>query len=177
MSNTLPEMSSHEASWHEHLAGMRATEAARKLGADPAMIDAFAAATAGPVTIAGYELYPASEGTIWALKRVAREFKAWADGLGMPSAAEGAENGSRELIELGLSTLVFCDARGTFMALECGDLEGLIVRAEALMFETPVAVMKQLEAHFQTQMQRIRDLTPDAEDAPGKPPAAAASGI
>ena len=122
---------------------------------------------------------------------VAREFKVWADALGMPSAAEGAENGTRELLELGLSTLVFCDARETFMTLERGDLEGLILRADKLMFATPVEVTKQLEAHFQKQMQRIRDLTPDADDGPGKqiaaggangnspampiPPAAAAS--
>ena len=53
---TKPEMSRHEASWHEHLAGMRAAEAARKLGSNPAATDALATATAGPVTVGGFVL-------------------------------------------------------------------------------------------------------------------------
>jgi hypothetical protein len=171
-----PEMSQQEASWHEHLSGMRAGEAARKQGSNPHATEALASATAGPVVIGGYTLHPASEGTIWTLKRLAREFAEWADGIGIKAAAEGEENGTRELLELGLSTLVFCDAKRCWHDLEDGNLEGLIKEAEDLMWETPVAVTKRLEAHFQRQMQAIRDLTPEDDGTPGKSPDPAASG-
>ena len=44
----------------------------------------------------------------------------------------------------------------------------MIARADALMWTVPVDVITQLESHFRAQMRRISDLTPDAEDAPGK---------
>lgn len=161
-------MSRHEASWHEHLAGMRAAEAARQQGGNPAAIAAVATATAGPTEIGGFLLAPATEGTIWTLQRLAREFRSWADALGMQPSADGAEPGTREMLELGLSTLAFCDARATWKAMECGELESLIVRADAMIWETPVEILTKLETHFRREMQRIRNLTPAAEDAPGK---------
>jgi hypothetical protein len=170
-------MSRHEASWHTHLAGMRAAEAARAQGGNPHAIEAFATATAGPVILHGFTLYPATEGMVWTLKRMAREFNTWADRLGMPRAEFGEEDGTRELLELGLSTLVFCDALATWQALEMGQLESLIVKAEALMWQAPVAVAMDLAAHFKKQMRVIRDLTPGEEDAPGKPPETAGNGI
>lgn len=161
-------MSRHEASWHEHLAGMRAAEAARKTGSNPAATDALATATAGPVEIGGFVLEPASRGTVWTLRRAAREFVAWANALGMPRSADDAELGTREMIELGLSTLIFCDARACWMDMETGKLEELIARADALMWTVPVDVITKLESHFRAQMHRISELTPDAEDTPGK---------
>jgi hypothetical protein len=176
MNDPKPEMCAQEASWHQHMAGMRASAEARKQGSNPAATAALATATAGPVRIGRFTLHPASEGTVWTLKRLAREFAAWADVLGMPSAPEGGELGSRELLELGLSTLAFADARGTWQRLELGQLEQIIVEAECLMFDTPVAELRQLEQHFQKQMQAIRDLTPDAEPAPKKPQPADGNG-
>ena len=166
--NTLPEMSRQEASWHEHLAGMRAAEKARKQGADPTARNAVAAATAGPVTIGGYELYPATEGTVWTLKRLAVEFAAWAERHEMLSAREGEPNGTREMLELGLSTLAFCDSRGTFLALEAGMLEDLIVQADAMIWEMPVATTQALAKHFEKGMQAIRDLSAAEEEPPKK---------
>lgn len=148
---------------------MRAADAARKQGGNPTAIDALAGATAGPVTIAGFTLKPATEGTIWTLKRVAREFRAWADGLGMPHAT-GPENGTREMLELGLSTLVFADARACWIQIEEGNFPALISQADTIMWEMDLATTRALEAHFQKQMESIRALTPDAEDRPGKPP-------
>lgn len=170
-------MSRQEASWHEHLAGMRAAEKARAQGGNPAAIDAVAAATCGPVRIGAFEIYPPTEGTVWTLKRLAREFAAWADALGMPSAADGEDNGSREMLELGLSTLAFVDSRQTFQYLEAGRLEDLILRAEKLMWETPVEVTKQLSAHFESGMARLRELNSGDEEAPKKPIAADGNGV
>lgn len=165
-----PEMSRQEASWHTHLAALRAQEAARKAGSNTAATEALATATAGPVTIGGYQLYPASEGTIWTLKRLAREFIAWADKLGMPHAAEG-ELRDRELLELALSTLAFCDARRVWQLLESGRFEELIIEADRMVWYMPIETSRALEAHFSKQMARIRELTPDAETAPKKPEA------
>jgi hypothetical protein len=172
-----PEMSAQEASWHEHLAGMRAAEKARKDGSSSTARNAVAAATAGPVTIGGYELHPPTEGTVWTLKRLAEEFAQWAERHEMPSAKDGEPNGTREMLELGLSTLAFCDSRGTFLALEAGMLEDLIVQADAMIWEMPVAVTKALAKHFEAGMQAIRALSADEEDATKKSPATGVSGI
>jgi hypothetical protein len=150
---------------------MRAAEKARAQGGNPDSIEALATATAGPVEIGGFKLMPASQGTIWTLQRLAREFSAWADAVAMPAAAAGAPDGTRELLELGLSTLAFCDARGCWQEMEAGDLPRLIVRAEAMMFDVPVETSLRLEAHFRHQMERIRALNPEADPMPGKPPA------
>lgn len=162
-------MSRQEASWHEHLAGMRATEKARSQGGNPAAIDAVAAATAGPVEIAGFLLQPASQGTIWTLKRVAREFTAWADSLGMPVSTNPDAPGTREMIELGLATLIFCDSRQSWIELESGRLEALISRADALIWTVGINDLLALQNHFQVQMDRLGALTPnDEETTPGK---------
>ena len=166
---SLPEMSRHEASWHEHLAGMRASAAARKQGGDPAAITALATATAGPVLIGTFKLWPASQGTVWTLQRVAREFSAWANALGMPKAGDHEPDGTREILELGLSTLVFADSLRVWHMLETGRLEDLISEAEQLMWEVPVDVYRSLENHFDREMGRIRRL--HTEDAPKKKPA------
>lgn len=176
MSLPLPEMSRHEASWHEHMAGMRAAAAARKQGGDPAAIEAIASATAGPVEIGGHRLYPASEGTVWTLRRVAREFAAWAARVGMPAAAENEPDGTREMLELGLSTLVFCDSLRCWNLLELGKIETLIVEAEELMWAKPVSVYRELEQHFHREMERIRSLSTTEVPAPKKPMPADASG-
>lgn len=172
-----PKMSRQEASWHEHLAGMRATEKARQDGGNSGARNAVAAGTAGPVNIGGFDLYPPTEGTVWTLKRLAIEFAAWADALGMPVAAEGELNGTREMLELGLSTLAFCDARGTFLALECGRLDELIVRADSLIFDTPIEITKALSAHFEKGMRAIRELSADEEGVPKKPLTADGNGV
>lgn len=171
-----PEMSRHEASWHEHLAGMRAADKARQQGSNAAAVHALATATAGPQIIGGYTLAPAAEGTIWTLKRLAMEFQAWADAIQMPAAETGTPNGTREILELGLTTLVFVDALECWGELERGNLEGLILRAEKLMWETPLEISRQLENHFTQQMAAIRDLSPEKDETPGKPQPAPASG-
>jgi hypothetical protein len=171
-------MSRQEASWHEHLAGMRAAEAARKQGGNPAAIDALATATAGPVRIAGFDLYPASQGTIWTLKRVARQFTAWADRMGMPIATDPDDPGTREMIELGLATLVFCDSQQCWIDLETGKLEELIARADHLIWKVGVNDLLGLQDHFQTQMARLGQLSADDEEpTPGKLQPVGANGI
>lgn len=158
----LPEMSRHEASWHEHLAGMRAAEAARSKGADPLAVEALASATAGAVEIGGHRLLPASQGTIWTLQRLAREFSQWANGIGMPIADPGAPDGTRETIEMGLTMLAFCDSLRVWTLLESGRLSQLILEAETLIHRVPLEDYRRMEAHFQKEMERIRSLTPDA---------------
>ena len=163
----LPEMSAQEASWHEHLAGMRASDAARAQGADVTATDAFASATAGPVTIAGRPLQQATQGTIWTLQRVAREFSKWAESQGVSPAANPDEPGTHELIELGLATLVFCDARVCWQLLDGGEIGLLIRRAESIVWEMPLADQIALQSHFAAEMDRIRSLsggaTPDSK--------------
>jgi len=164
----LPEMSRHEASWHEHLAGMRAAEKARAQGGNPEAIDAIASATAGPVEIGGFILQPASQGTVWALQRLAREFGDYADSIGLKASDDPASPGNRELIELGLATLVFCDSRECWMKLDAGQLFALIVRADEIMWSTPIETQIKLQAHFTSEMDRIHKLSPGEEDALGK---------
>jgi hypothetical protein len=163
----LPAMSSHEASWHEHIAGMRAGEAARAAGANPAAVAAVAAATAGPAVVGGMRLESASQGTIWTLQRAAREYAALADAQGLAPAADPARPGTRELIELGLTTLIFMDARGVWKLLDAGGLPDLIARAEAIMWDMPLAANLALQAHFNREMSRIRELTGGADPDAG----------
>ena len=173
-----PEMSSQEASWHEHLAGMRAGDAARHQGADPAAVAAFASATAGPVILAGRHLHQASQGTIWTLQRVAREFAAWADDVGLPHASNPEAPGTRELLELGLATLVFCDARLCWRMLDNHQLAELTQQAEDMMWEMPLPEQLALQAHFRGEMDRIRALSGNGSDEPEKktlPPTAGIS--
>lgn len=172
-----PEMSRHEASWHIHLAGMRAAAAAKKSGGNIDAIEALATATAGPRDIAGLQVYPATEGTVFTLKRIAREFNAWADSIGMPRAAAGEPNGHRELLELGLSTLAFMDALATWTALDTEGIEPLVLRAETLIFRVEISTQRALEDHFTREMARIRALTQDEDPAPKKSEEADGSGI
>lgn len=175
--NDLPEISAQEASWIEHLAGMRARAAARKQGGNPLAETALASVTCGPREIGGFTVYPATEGTVWTLRRVAREFKAWADGIGMPVAGDGEPDGTREMLELGLTTLVFMDARKAWMALEAGSLEELIVAAERLFWNTPLCEQRELEAHFRQQMDFIRGLSGDGEAVKKKSPETDGCGV
>lgn len=174
----LPEMSRHEASWHELVAGMRAADIARQQGCDPAATAALATATAGPRQIGQFTLRPASQGTLWTLQRIAREWQGFADLNKIPGTGDSANPGTREIIELGLATLAFCDARATWLALDRGDLAGLAARAEEMMFDLPIEIQMALQAHFTSEMDRIKALTPGEEEEPKKPqpqPAAAGS--
>lgn len=175
----LPQMSRHEASWHEHLAGMRAAEKAREQGGNPEAIAAIASATAGPVVIAGYVLQRAGQGTIWTLQRLAREFAAFADAHGLENSTDPAEPGNREMLELGLATLAFCDARGCWQDLDAGRLSSLILRADEMMWSMPIETQLALQAHFTSEMDRIRKLSPGEEEdsLPGKSLAIQVNGI
>lgn len=164
----LPEMSRHEASWHEHQAGLRASERARHTGGDQAAIAALATATAGPRQIGPHTLRPASQGTLWTLQRIAREFATYAETAQLPASGNPEAPGTRELIELGLATLAFCDARDTWRALDRGDIAGLIEKAESLMWETPLETQMQLQNFFTGEMDRIKTLSPGDEE-PKKP--------
>jgi len=165
-----PEMSAREASWHVHLAGMRASAEAKKKGGNIDAIEALASATAGPRMIAGMPIYPATEGTVFTLRRIAREFNAWADGIEMPRAGAGQPNGHRELLELGLSTLTFMDSLAVWTALDAEGIEPLIVRAETLIFRVEIEIQRQLEDHFTREMARISELSGSDEGTPEKKP-------
>ena len=163
-------MSAQEASWHEHLAGMRAADAARAQGADPTATAALASSTAGETVIANRKLAPASQGTVWTLQRMAREFAAEADASRIPSGENGAP-GTRELLELGLATLVFCDARRCWKMLDGGRLADLIGEAETMMWEMPLTEQLALQKHFRAEMDRVRALAGGEDDTPpGKLP-------
>lgn len=165
----LPEMTAQEASWHEHLAGVRASEDARAEGSNPAAVTAFASATAGPVILAGRSLQPASQGTLWTLQRVAREFARWADENNYTASADPDAPGTRELIELGLATLVFCDARHVWRQLDAGRHADLFASAEEMMWAMPLPEQLQLQAHFRAQMDAISALSGGSEeDTPEK---------
>ena len=171
-------MSRHEASWHEHLAGMRAAEKAREQGGNPDAIAAIASATAGPVEIGGFTLHRAGQGTIWTLQRLAREFAAYAESIGLQSSEDPTNPGNREMIELGLATLAFCDARGCWQMLDAGRMYALIVRADEMMWSMPIETQLALQAHFTSEMDRIKKLSPgEEEETPGKSPAPVVSGI
>jgi hypothetical protein len=164
-------MSRQEASWHEHVAGQRASAAARQTGADPAALDAVARATMGPVVIAGLTLRPASEGTFITLRKCAAMFAAHADALGLPHATSPQNPGERELYELGLASLVFADARRVFRALTAGQLPALMEEAMELIFGLPLADRVALSLHIETQMAEINRLSGAAatDATPGKP--------
>ena len=164
--NTKPEMSRQEASWHEHIAGIRAEEKARAEGGDTAAIAAIANATVGPVTIAGHTLAPASQGTVWTLQRLARDFQAYADtnGLATPEAMASPTN---QLVQLGLTLLVFLNPRAVWRDLETGKLADLIARADDMMWSMPLTDQVALQSHFRAQMAAINALAPE-EDLPGK---------
>lgn len=169
-----PEISAQEASWIEHLAGMRARAAACKQGSNPEAVEALATATSGPVTIANRKLYPASQGTVWTLQRLAREFSNYADFHGLNGTNDPAVPGERELLELGLATLCFCNSRECWKRLELGKLEELILESEELMWSLPIEDQLALQAHFAKEMDRINRLSPDA--SPGKFPPAPPNG-
>lgn len=177
MNATKPEMSRTEASWHEHVAGMRARAAAKRQGGNPLAEAAFGSATAGPRQIGGFTVHPATEGTVWTLRRIAREFAAWANALGMPIAADDEPEGTREMFELGLSTLVFMDSRRVWTALDAGGLEDLIGEADALFWDVPLETKRELERFFRGQMDVIRDLSGPGEAPKKKSPEADGSGI
>jgi hypothetical protein len=71
------------------------------------------------------------------------------------------------LIELGLTTLIFMDARGVWKLLDQGGLPDLIARAEAIMWDMPLAANLALQAHFNREMNRIRELTGGADPDAG----------
>lgn len=158
-----PQMSAQEASWHEHLAGMRAKAEARKSGADPAAIYAVASSTAGTRIVAGYELKPANQGTVWTLQRVAKEFAEWANNIGMPEQGSAEEPGTRQMLELGLTTLVFADPKGCWLAMDAGNLESLITQAESFIWDTSLEDQTELQNHFQKQMEVLAALNPSNE--------------
>lgn len=157
-------MSEQEASWHEHMAGMRAGESARTEGADPNAVAAVAAVTAGPVHIADLTLRPANQGTIWTLQRVGREFQ-------NECARRRLSAETQDLLDTGLSLLIFQDARRVWRMLDAGQLATLFDEADALMWERSLETQAALKRHFRREMDRIAALTGDAdEDAtPGKP--------
>lgn len=165
-----PEMSKTEASFHEAVAGQRASAEAKKQGCDPAALDALAGATMGPVKIGHIVLKPASEGTFITLRKIATMFQKHADALGMPHSDDEASPGERELIELGLASLVFSDSRRVFRELNIGNLPALMNEALDLIFELPLETQVRLKHHIEKQMQEIDRLSgASATEKPGKP--------
>ena len=164
-----PEMSRTEGSFHEAVAGQRASAEAKKQGCDPAALDALAGATMGPVIIGNIVLKPASEGTFITLRKIATLFQQRADSLGMPHADDEANPGERELYELGLASLVFADSRRVFRELNIGNLPALMNEAMDLIFELPLETQVRLKHHIEAQMQEINRLSGDAAaEKPGK---------
>jgi len=167
--NQKPEMSKTEATFHESIAGQRASAAAKKQGCDPAALDALAAATAGPVNIAGFDLKPATEGTFITLRKTAWMFVAHAERCGLPICNDPENPGERELYELGLATLVFTDARRVFRELNAGRLPQLMAEAMDIIFELSLEDQKRLKEHIEAQMEEIARLSGEAVEKPGKP--------
>lgn len=166
-------MSAREASWHENMAGHRAAEAARNQGEDITAVEAVADAAAGALSIAGYELRPLRQGTLWALKKLATEFAAWADARGMAIAADPENNpGDRELLELGLCVITFTDSRRVWQDLQNGRLENLIHEAENFAWDMAIKDALALQSHFQNEMTRAAMLSDGQVDEPKKKPRA-----
>lgn len=160
-----PEMSRQEASWHTHTAGQRAATAAQAQGADPTAIAAVATATAGTIEIAGRRLQPVGQGTVWTLQRIAREFEAYAAEHGLVSSPDPENSpGTRELIELGITTLVFIDSRRVWRELDAGRLADLMEEAESLMWQTPLPEQLALQGWFRKQMDIVKQLTGGEEE-------------
>lgn len=167
-----PRMGAQEASWCEHIAGMRAAQAAREQGADPLAVRAVGTATAGPVVIAGHPIKPATQGTVWTLQRAARMFSSWADEAGMEASGDPENPGTREMLELGLTTLIFSDARSVWRALDAGGFPGVMHMAEAVIWDMPLEDSRALQTHFEAQMETIRRLAGEEAPAPEKKPEA-----
>lgn len=161
-----PKITAAEASWHEHIAGQRAAEAARSQGANPDATAAVATATAGPAVIAGHTLQPASQGTVWALQRAAGMFEAWAEERNLQHSPDPAAPGTRELLELGLTTIVFMHPRRAWLEMERGDFPALIARADALVWDLPLADAMSLREHFEREMATIRRLAGEEDEDP-----------
>jgi hypothetical protein len=171
-----PEMSRMESTFHESVAGQRASAEAKKQGCDPRALDAVATATMGPVMIGNITLYPASEGTFITLRKLATMFARHADAIGLPISDDNDNPGERELYELGLATLVFMDSKRVFRELTAGRLPQLIEQGFDLIFEQSLENQIVLKIHIEEQMNEIRRLSGEEATTPGKPKAAMVPG-
>ncbi len=123
----------------------------------------------GPLKIGRIELKPASEGTFITLRKLATMFEKYADARGMPKSEDEDSPGERELIELGLASLVFSDSRRVFRELNIGNLPSLMNEALDLIFELPLETQLNLKHHIEKQMREINRLTGGADVVtPGK---------
>mgnify|MGYP000224030637 CR=1 FL=1 len=165
-----PTMSNTEASFHEVVAGNRAKAEAEASGGNQAAIEAVANATLEHRVVAGYELKPASQGTIFVLQEVARRFEEYCKTNPMHSSGDPKFPGSKELLEIGLSVLVFADPRRIFKDVQDGKIEELRYEAEEIIWTLPAEKAKLLNDHFTTEMDRLNQLSGSSSaDAPGKP--------
>lgn len=172
--NAKPVMSRTEASWHETQAGMRAAEAARQAGEDPALVGGVVGSTLPRPEVAGYQIKPASKGTVMAIQRMAPALLEWAEKNGMKPSPNPQLPSYLDLIEMALTIIVFADPRRVYRETEAGLPQSLLDEADRLIFEVPVPEMVDLQGALETEMAAIGLVGSQGEveeGQPGKPAA------
>lgn len=127
-------------------------------------------ATSPNKVVAGYELKPASQGTIFAMQEVAKKFEEYATEEEIQSSGDVENPGVQELLEVGLAVLVFADARRCYDVARNGGISDLRYEAEGIVWDLPIEVAMELSTHFSHEMSRVKELTGEKEASqPGKP--------
>jgi hypothetical protein len=153
-----PLMSSTEASWHETQAGQRAKAETLASGADNMAMQTIADCTLPPNVVAGYEIKPATLGTINALQEVARAFEKFAVELNLHSSDNPNTPGMRQLVEIALAVMVFSDAKRCYQMVRALKIEDLYYEAEAMVWDMPIEIAMSLTQHFAAEMDRVKKL-------------------
>jgi len=157
-----PEMSHTEASWHETMAGHRATAEAKKEGGNPASMNALALAAAGPETVAGVALKPCTQGTIIAMQMAGNLFE---DIIKKEALGED----EAELIQTGIAAIIFRDSIDAYRELRANGLDNIYQEAMAIIWEMPLEESMRLTGHVQAEIAIFNRLNGQPSPQPGKP--------
>lgn len=158
-----PPMSQTEASWHETQAGNRAKELAQQEGANPEAVNAVLDASTEPLTVAGFQLKPASQGTIFTLQAVARAFVTYAEKMGMESTGDTANPGEQEMYESALAGLIFADGRRVSQKLKTEGIEAVVAEADELIWNISLEDARLISEHSNNELRRSNLLSGAAE--------------
>lgn len=159
-----PEMSHTESSWHQHVASMRAMDAAKKQGGDPSTMEALADAAGGPEMIAGVKLLPCTQGTILAMQIAGDLMEPYFE-------AEGLDPDEAELIQAGIAALIFRDQLLAYRELKTNGLRRIYTAAQELVWAMSLEESLPLTKHVNDQLAIFNQLNGGGSDVPepGKP--------
>lgn len=165
-----PVMSQQEASWHEHIAGLRAAEVARNQGEDPALIEAVVDATLPRPEVAGFQIKPATKGTLMAISRLAKQLLAYAKANDLSPSPNRNQPGELEMLEMAFMIMVFSEPKMIYRDTKDSLPAYLIAEAERLIFDVPALEMLKIQEQLEVELAAIGMVSPEEEPpAPGKP--------